>query len=87
MWVGIIERALMVFSEDLLGHFPRSEGSSPCSFMTQAHKLSKGMSVVSDILTFPLFLANVCPNTKEVYLFFVTLKIFSLLNNNHLFII
>ena len=50
--VGVTENDKKVFSEDLLGHFPRTKVSSPCSFMMQAHELSERMSVTSNTFTF-----------------------------------
>lgn len=64
--VGVTGKDTKVFCKDLLGHFHKVKVSSPCSFTTQTHELSKVMSVTYNTIYFPLFLANMCPNTREL---------------------
>ena len=80
--VSAIEKDKNIFSKDLLGHFPRAKEGSPYSVMIEAHELPSGIKHIY----FPL-LANVCPHTREPFLFSVSLKVFSLLNNDPLSII
>lgn len=50
--VGVLKKKKRFFSEDLLCHFPRAKVSNSCSFRTQAHELSKRMSLMSNTFAF-----------------------------------